>query len=238
MSTGRGTDGGASFWSTVPGILTGLAALIGAVVAAVALFTGGEGDQPSGANSVASVPAVIDLSEDTARGLIRGRGMDVSAVRRICSDEPSGRVLRQQPRAGARVDAASSVSLVVSSGQRPGEITFPPEGARLPDAYTVRGTLCGLSAEQHVWLAVRTDGLYPDAELLAGREGRFAQRETFPTPSAAEGGFAQVLLLVGPAGDRAIRDWIAGDASSSALPTVPGQRVVDAVTGLTLKSVG
>lgn len=226
-----------SFWSTLPGILTGVAAVIGSVAAVLALFTGG-GDDAGKGDGQLTVPNVVDESEQTARGLIRGRELEVSRVTPVCANEQQGTVVRQKPRAGTKVERAAGVSLVVSSGERPGEITFPKEGARLPNAYTVRGRLCEIPEGSHVWLAVRTDGLYPDSELLPNREGRFRQPMTFPAPADAKGGFSHVLLLVGPSGQRAIQHWIETINYESALPGIAGERVLETVQDLKLRSVG
>jgi hypothetical protein len=225
-----------AFWSSLPGILTGVAAVIGSVAAVVALFAGG-GDSGAGdgQGARATVPQVVGKSEEVAKGLIRGRGLDVSKVTRLCADEKRGTVLRQKPSAEREVNPGTAVSLAVSSGDAPGQITFPKDNAILPGHYEVTGDLCRISKGSHVWLATRTDGLYPQHELS---EGHFSQTATWDNPDDARGGFSHVLVLVGRPGQQAIDRWITNAERTgkfSALFAIPGVRVLDTAQGLRLR---
>lgn len=89
-----------SFWTTLPGILTGLAALVTALVAAAALFTGSQGDatrplttpapatgerggnpsatSPAEPGPVGAVPSTVELLDGDGLDLDTGRqGSDV-----------------------------------------------------------------------------------------------------------------------------------------------------------------
>jgi len=222
------------FWATLPGILTGIAAVIGSTAGLVAIFHGGGGD--SGDDSQASalvVPNVVEEPQSEARAIIRRRDLDVGRVTRACSDQPEGTVMSQRPDAGAPADRATAVSLTVSSGERPGEISFPSKGAALPDAYGVRGHVCALPAGRHVWLLTRTDGLYP-AEEVDGDFSEFV--DLGPNRSDVRNGFAHVLLVVGPSGHRVIDAYAKAADYDRPLRDIPGSTVLDTVDELTLRS--
>ena len=97
---GRGAS-----WSTLTGILTGIAAVLGSTAALVAIFSGGaDGKEEAGRPATVAVPDVVDELRLDARRIIRDRELVVSTVTEACSTQPRGTVLRQQPRAGAEVD--------------------------------------------------------------------------------------------------------------------------------------
>lgn len=222
-----------SFWSTVPGILTGLAGVIGSVAAVLALFMGG-GDSGAGDGQGprATVPEVVGESEAVAKGLIRGRGLDVSKVTHLCADEKRGTVLRQTPSGKRKVDPGTAVSLTVSSGEHPGQITSPTDSATLPRHYKVTGELCKIPRGSHVWLVGRSNGLYPQEELS---EGHFSVSRTSDNSDEARGGFSYVLLLVGRAGQKVIGRWQTNGVQTGDWPAlfiIPGMKVLDTVQDL------
>jgi hypothetical protein len=230
-----------SFWATLPGILTGIAAVIGSVAALIALFHNGPDPAPGDQDRAAliSMPDIVDDSEKVATEFLRGRNLDVSKVTRACSDRERGTVLRQEPLPGKAVDRTVAVSLVVSTGRRPGQITDPQDGAALPDSFPVRGKLCPIPEGRHVYLAVRTDGLYPEAhEIFFRGDGRFTRTQSFPNPRDAKGGFTEVLLYATPEGRRAIEHWLDTKEPRPALPDSPELPQLDFVDGLRLQSVG
>lgn len=233
---GRSRRGG--FWATLPGILTGIAAVIGSTAGLVAIFGGGDGDGGDDRTpSVLVVPNVVEEPQSDARAIIRRRDLDVGRVTRACSDQPEGTVVGQRPDAGTPAERADPVSLTVSSGERPGEISFPTKGAVLPDAYRVRGHVCGLSSGRHVWLFTDTNGLYPADEVRTDGEGDFSQPiDLGPNRADVRDGFAHVLVVVGPAGHRVIDAYRGADDYERPLGDIPGSTVLDRVDELTLRA--
>ncbi|HOV62035.1 MAG TPA: PASTA domain-containing protein, partial [Candidatus Hydrogenedentes bacterium] len=64
-----------------------------------------------------SVPGVVGLAQDAAATTLTGADLTVGSVTRQCSDTvAAGRVISQDPAAGAPVTSGSAVNLVVSSG--------------------------------------------------------------------------------------------------------------------------
>ena len=192
MRTTRGTRGAGAedegaprrggFWATLPGILTAIAAVIGSTAGLVSIFDddGGGGDSGDGKPIALVVPNVVEEAQSDARAIIRRRDLEVGRVTRACSSQPEGTVVGQRPDAGTPADRADPVSLTVSSGERPGEISFPSQGAALPDAFRVRGHVCAVSAGRHVWLFTETDGLYPADEVAP------TPRVTSPSSSTSD----------------------------------------------------
>jgi hypothetical protein len=129
------------------------------------------------------------------------------------------------------------VSLTVSSGKAPGQITSPQDSAILPRHYKVTGELCSVPRGSHAWLATHTNGLYPQHEIT----GHFSMRATWDNdPQDARQGFSHVLLLVGRPGQQAIDRWFqygARTGNFSALFTNPSMKVLDTAQSLTLRGV-
>src|SRR4051794_37061081 len=119
MSEGSGREAKTgSFWSTLPGVLTGVAALIGSIAGLLALFlgggNGGENRDASGDRRV--VPEVVGDLEEVARGRLLGQGFSDPTIRHVCSVKKGGTVIRQSPQAQADVVRGAAVSLTVASG--------------------------------------------------------------------------------------------------------------------------
>jgi serine/threonine-protein kinase len=62
-----------------------------------------------------TVPSVVGASLDSAEDDLEDAGLD-ARVERVSSDQPSDRVLAQDPEAGARVEEGSEVAITVSDG--------------------------------------------------------------------------------------------------------------------------
>lgn len=91
-----------------------LAALaLAAVVVGILLLT-----QPGSV----TVPAVVGDDVEAAASKLRGAGLKAEIVR-VTSSRPAGRVLAQDPPAGAQADEGSTVTLTVSRG--PGRVAVP-----------------------------------------------------------------------------------------------------------------
>jgi hypothetical protein len=198
---------------------------------------GGGGSAGDGQGPRATVPEVIGESEAVAKGLIRGRGLDVSKVTHLCADEKRGTVLGQTPLGKRKVDPGTAVALTVSSGEHLGRITFPKDNAILPRPFKVTGELCEIPKGSHVWLVTRTNGLYPQDELS---QGHFSDLRTWDNPDSARGGFSYVLLLVGRSGQKVIGRWERHGVQTGdwpALFTIPGMKVLDTAQNLRLRGV-
>jgi eukaryotic-like serine/threonine-protein kinase len=97
-----------------------------------------EDDEEAGARAV---PSVVGLSEQEARDVLEREGFEVE-VEDEESEEPSDRVLAQEPEAGTRLEEGGTVTLTVSRGPPETETetvieteteTAEPETAEVPD---------------------------------------------------------------------------------------------------------
>ena len=81
------------------------------------------------------VPSLAGLTEEQATRTLRETNLVLGEVSYEFSDNPSGRVLSQQPGRGVTVTSGSSVSLVISRGAEVVEVTLPDVvGLRLEEA--------------------------------------------------------------------------------------------------------
>lgn len=72
-----------------------------------------------------TVPNVIGLTQAAAEAAITGAGLTVGAITQQASDEyPDGRIMSQNPAAGASVVAGTAVSLVISQGSTTGAYDY------------------------------------------------------------------------------------------------------------------
>jgi beta-lactam-binding protein with PASTA domain len=86
------------------------------------------------------VPAVIGQTETQASATLRRAGLRPSAVR-VPAREARGRVVEQNPAAGARAPRGSTVRMNVSEGTPPPGTTTPTTGrGTVPDVVGLRGT--------------------------------------------------------------------------------------------------
>ena len=63
------------------------------------------------------VPPVVGLSQSDAIAAIQAVGLKVGKIRQQPSDQPAGNVIQSRPPEGTSVDAGSSVTLVLSTGE-------------------------------------------------------------------------------------------------------------------------
>jgi beta-lactam-binding protein with PASTA domain len=133
--------------------------LIVAGIIAFFALRGDDGQQES--RQRVTVPNVVRLREADARATLEERGFAVEVVRQS-SDEPSGIVVQQDPRAGSRLNRGGRVAIVVSTGPQPTEtvtqtqtVETTPEGTEMPDLV---GTEYPDAVEELV-----DAGLFPDS---------------------------------------------------------------------------
>ncbi|HET9196732.1 MAG TPA: PASTA domain-containing protein [Solirubrobacterales bacterium] len=130
-----------------------------------------------------AVPVAVGSQRETAVQRIRSRGLEPS-VSEEESSEPRGRVIRQAPDAGSKVEAGAAVAIVVSSGEE-------EETAKVPN-------VIGKERREAVE-AIRAAGLTPSVEEeeteIAGQIGRVVDQ--FPPPGSEQEPGATVTITVG-----------------------------------------
>jgi serine/threonine-protein kinase len=130
---------------------------------------------------LAKVPVLVGTQRSVAVQQIRGRGFSPS-VEEEESSEPSGQVIRQAPSAGSQLPAGSTVSIVVSKGEK--TTTVP----------NVIGKLRADAVE-----ALRAEGLKPTVSEqeteVASQVGRVTDQ--FPPPGSEVKPGSGVTVVVG-----------------------------------------
>jgi len=126
---------------------------------------------------------------------IRGLRVDIAALR---ADIKELRTELQQVKSERRRGSSS----------RPvGAILSPTSGASVPRAFTVEGTLAGIPADRHVWLAVRIgDLMWPKEPEVSAGAGPW-RRQVVEGGSPPDGRFSLVLLMVDTVGQSEIQAW-------------------------------
>ncbi|HKF83778.1 MAG TPA: PASTA domain-containing protein [Solirubrobacterales bacterium] len=129
------------------------------------------------------VPVVVGSQRETAVQRIRSRGLEASVAEEE-SPEPKGRVIRQSPDAGSKVETGSTVAIVVSSGEE-------EETAKVPN-------VIGFERREAVE-AIRAAGLTPSVEEeeteVPSQAGRVVDQ--FPPPGSEQEPGATVTITVG-----------------------------------------
>ena len=143
-----------------------------------------------------AVPAVVGSQREAAVQRIRGRGLEAT-VSEEESSEPKGRVIRQSPDAGGKVEPGSTVAIVVSKGEE-------KETAKVPN-------VIGKERREAVE-AIRAAGLTPSVEEeeteIAGQVGRVVDQ--FPPPGSEQEPGSTVTITVGKAAAPAAEEGEAG----------------------------
>ena len=129
------------------------------------------------------VPVVVGSQREAAVQRIRGRGLEAS-VSEEESPEPKGRVIRQSPDAGSKVEPGSTVTIVVSSGEE-------EETAKVPNVIG--------SERREAVEAIRAAGLTPSVEEeeteVPSQVGRVVDQ--FPPPGSEQEPGSTVTITVG-----------------------------------------
>ena len=130
-----------------------------------------------------AVPVVVGSQRETAVQRIRSRGLQAS-VSEEESSEPKGRVIRQSPDAGSKVEPGSTVAIVVSKGEE-------EETAKVPN-------VIGKERREAVE-AIRAAGLTPEVEEeeteVPSQVGRVIDQ--FPPPGSEQEPGSTVTITVG-----------------------------------------
>ncbi|HET8956012.1 MAG TPA: PASTA domain-containing protein [Solirubrobacterales bacterium] len=130
-----------------------------------------------------AVPVVVGSQRETAVQRIRSRGLQPS-VSEEESSEPKGRVIRQSPDAGSKVDPGSTVAIVVSKGEEEETATVP--------------NVIGKERREAVE-AIRAAGLTPEVEEeeteVPSQAGRVVDQ--FPPPGSEQEPGSTVTITVG-----------------------------------------
>jgi serine/threonine-protein kinase len=130
-----------------------------------------------------AVPVLVGAQRETAVQRIRSRGLEPS-VSEEESSEPKGRVIRQAPDAGSKVEPGATVSIVVSGGEE-------AEQAKVPN-------VIGKERREAVE-AIRGAGLTPSVEEeeteVPGQVGRVIDQ--FPPPGSEQEPGTTVTITVG-----------------------------------------
>ncbi|WP_343239449.1 Stk1 family PASTA domain-containing Ser/Thr kinase [Streptomyces sp. SID7909] len=125
--------------------------LIAAVLAVLVVLGVGGGVWYINSGQFTKVPSLLGQTEKTAKERLSGAGLELKGVERAFSDTVDrGKVIRSNPKSGARIRGNGSVSLVVSRGP---EIVQVPDvaGDRLADArqrLTKAGLLPGMVTKE------------------------------------------------------------------------------------------
>ncbi|HEX6781097.1 MAG TPA: PASTA domain-containing protein [Solirubrobacterales bacterium] len=129
------------------------------------------------------VPVLVGSQREEAVQRIRSRGLEAS-ISEEESSEPKGRVIRQAPDAGSKVEPGSTVTIVVSSGEE-------EETAKVPN-------VIGKERREAVE-AIRAAGLTPSVEEeeteVPSQVGRVVDQ--FPTPGSEQEPGSTVTITVG-----------------------------------------
>jgi serine/threonine protein kinase len=132
------------------------------------------------------VPVLVGAQRETAVQRLRSHDLEAS-ISEEESPEPKGRVIRQSPNAGNRVEPGSTVAIVVSSGEEAEEEAVVP-------------SVIGQERRQAVE-AIRAAGLTPSVEEeetpVQGKIGRVIDQ--FPPPGQELEPGATVTITVGKA---------------------------------------
>ena len=154
-------------------------------------------------------------------------GLDV--VRMDGSLEPRRDLARRLRSAGLSVDTDSDEWRAVGSFIS-GRLTSPSDGSEVNHPEVVTGQVTGLRPDTHALIVVQSprSGLWPQAELLPDREGRFRSKATFGSNEASYRGndYTLMLVLANQAASVSLRAS-RGQVMSS-LP--PGAHVLDQAT--------
>jgi eukaryotic-like serine/threonine-protein kinase len=130
-----------------------------------------------------AVPAVVGSQREAAVQRLRSRGLE-SSISEEESAEPKGRVIRQSPDAGSKVEPGATVAIVVSSGEE-------EEVAKAPN-------VIGKERRQAVE-AIRAAGLTPAVEEeeteVPSQVGRVIDQ--FPPPGSEQEPGSTVTVTVG-----------------------------------------
>jgi len=130
-----------------------------------------------------AVPVLVGSQRETAVQRIRSHGLEAS-VSEAESSEPKGRVIRQSPDAGSKVEPGATVAIVVSGGEE-------KEEAKVPN-------VIGKERREAVE-ALRAAGLTPSVEEeeteIPGQVGRVIDQ--FPPPGSEEEPGTTVTITVG-----------------------------------------
>lgn len=103
------------------------------------------------------MPSLVGLSEADATATLRDLSLPSPDVRYVASNDPSGRVVRQEPDPGRALPSGTQVVLVVSRGQAAGYIELPDlRGLDVDDAVT-QATALGMRRVETIATAVRAD---------------------------------------------------------------------------------
>jgi len=132
------------------------------------------------------VPVLVGAQRETAVQRLRSHGLEAS-ISEEESPEPKGRVIRQSPDAGSRVEPGSTVAIVVSKGEE------AEEEAKVPN-------VIGKERRQAVE-EIRAAGLTPNVEEeetpVQGKVGRVIDQ--FPPPGQELEPGSTVTITVGKA---------------------------------------
>jgi eukaryotic-like serine/threonine-protein kinase len=132
------------------------------------------------------VPVLVGAQRETAVQRLRSHGLEAS-ISEEESSEPKGRVIRQSPDAGSRVEPGSTVAIVVSKGEE------AEEEAKVPN-------VIGRERREAVE-AIRAAGLTPNVEEeetpVQGKVGRVIDQ--FPPPGQELEPGSTVTITVGKA---------------------------------------
>ena len=74
-----------------------------------------------------SVENVVGLDKDEAESKLKSQGFKVNSSAEEYSDEPKGRVIRQNPAAGSSQTEGTTITLVISKGQQESSVIIPSE---------------------------------------------------------------------------------------------------------------
>lgn len=85
----------------------------------------------SSGKSLIKVPSVVGKTETQAKSSLDSSGFDVGVLENYSSDVPKGIVISQNPSAGTNQFKGASVTLVVSKGKQPVNITFNANGGKV-----------------------------------------------------------------------------------------------------------
>ncbi|MFN0088872.1 MAG: PASTA domain-containing protein [Acidimicrobiales bacterium] len=140
----------------------------------------GPADQP------VTVPSVVGQAEEAAGVALRRAGLGVAAASESSPSVPRGRVIRQEPAAGAALKAGDTVTIVVSLGPPDVAVTVPDVRGQSEDQASARLREAGLGVA----------ATYQNS--TAASAGAVLSQSPTPGTSATAGATVSIVVSLGP----------------------------------------
>jgi hypothetical protein len=132
---------------------------------------------------------------------------------------------------------AGRESVATSAPETGGRILAPTRGQQVSRSFSAEGSLSGVPADRHVWLAVQIGSLiWPQEPEIPPTDKRWSH-ELAEEGTPPGGRFGLALLMVDRQGNEAIEEWLEHGRRTGDYPglaQIPNAVRLDVVTNLTL----